>query len=129
VSVQLTLFDEPDDEFPAPDFASVEPPAPAPGPPVGPDFSGPAYERAFDLARLQAQMRRVYDLMADGGWRTLREIAAATGDPESSVSAQLRHLRKKKFGAFAVGRRRRGEESRGLWEYQLDTSRREQEAA
>ena len=29
-----------------------------------------------------------------GDWRTLRSIADCTGDPEASVSAQLRHLRK-----------------------------------
>jgi hypothetical protein len=88
-------------------------------PTVGPDFNGSDYVRAFDVERLQAQMRRVYDAMSGGEWRTLAEISAATGDPPASVSAQLRHLRKRRFGAFIVNRRRRGEPRAGLWEYQL----------
>jgi len=34
----------------------------------------------------------------------LRQISDETGDPESSVSAQLRHLRKPRFGAHTVER-------------------------
>jgi hypothetical protein len=77
---------------------------------------GPAYHPALDRERLQGQMRRVYRLMADGRWRTLAEIAEATGDPQASVSAQLRHLRKPRFGGHRVDKRRR---SGGLWEYRL----------
>jgi len=77
---------------------------------------GPTYDAAQDAPRLQAQMARVYALMRDGRWRTLAEIAEATGDPPASVSAQLRHLRKPRFGAHRVEKRRR---SGGLWEYRL----------
>ena len=40
----------------------------------------------------------------DGKPRTLAEISAATGDPQASVSARLRDLRKEKFGGYIVTR-------------------------
>ena len=82
-------------------------------------FDGPAYDPALDQGRLTGQLARIYRLMRDGEWRTLGEIATATGDPEASVSAQLRHLRKARFGHHQVEKRRRGHPKRGLWEYQL----------
>jgi hypothetical protein len=82
-------------------------------------FDGPVYDKTVDQARLTGQLLRIFDLMKDGKWRTLSEIAAATGDPEASVSAQLRHLKKKRFGEHDVPKRRRGDEKRGLWEYRL----------
>ena len=57
--------------------------------------------------------------MIDGLWRTLKEVADNTGDPEASVSAQLRHLRKKRFGSFVLEKRPRGNRSNGLFEYRL----------
>lgn len=84
-------------------------------PPVG-RFDGETYNHAQDGERLNAQLQRVRDLMKDGRWRTLSEIAAATHDPESSVSARLRDLRKERFGKHTVDRRRK---SRGLYEYRL----------
>lgn len=83
------------------------------------DFSGRTYSREFDRDRLNAQLARVYDLMVDGRWRTLAEIETATGDPQASVSARLRDLRKRKFGGFTVERRRRGEAKMGIWEYRV----------
>jgi hypothetical protein len=56
--------------------------------------------------------------MRDGQWRTLYEIAKATGDPETSTSAQLRHLRKPRFGGYVVEKRRRTATA-GTWEYRL----------
>jgi hypothetical protein len=53
------------------------------------------------------------------GWLTLREIAAITRFGEASISAQLRHLRKAQFGGYVVEKRRRGEPSRGIWEYRV----------
>jgi hypothetical protein len=85
-------------------------------PPAWTGTFGPAYDAARDGPRLQAQMARVYALMRDGRWRTLAEIAEATGDPPASVSAQLRHLRKPRFGGHRVEKRRR---VGGLWEYRL----------
>lgn len=83
-------------------------------------FNGPAYDATLDRDRLTGQILRIRDLMQDGRWRTLNEIADATQDPPASISAQLRHLRKPRFGGYTVTRRRRGEPAHGLWEYRLD---------
>jgi hypothetical protein len=82
-------------------------------------FNGPVYEARFDQKRLTGQILRVFGLMSDARWRTLSEIEAAIGDPPASVSAQLRHLRKQRFGAHTVEKRSRGERVTGLWEYKL----------
>lgn len=79
-------------------------------------FDGKAYVPARDDIRLTGQLRRIYALMKDGKWRSLRQIAEATGDPESSASAQLRHLRKERFGAHTIERRY---VAGGLFEYRL----------
>ena len=84
-----------------------------------PDFDGSDYESDKDHARLSGQIKRVFDLIQDGQWRTLDEIAKVTGDPHASVSAQLRHLRKDKFGAYDVVKRPRGNRESGLFEYRL----------
>jgi len=82
-------------------------------------FNGPAYDPDHDNVRLSGQILRIFDLMKDGRWRTLSEINRETGDPQASISAQLRHLRKKRFGSHTVDRRARGERGRGLFEYKL----------
>jgi hypothetical protein len=84
---------------------------------VGAWFNGPAYDPELDHPRLSAQILRVYRAVEDGEWRTLGEIEEITGDPQASISAQLRHLRKPRFGGFIVEKRRRGG---GLWEYKLN---------
>lgn len=84
-----------------------------------PRFAGADYNHARDAARLTGQILRIYALMEDGCWRTLREIADVTGDPESSISAQLRHLRKPRFGSHVVSKRHRGDPANGLYEYRL----------
>ena len=86
---------------------------------TSPRFDGPSFDPALDQDRLAKQLGRVFDLMRDGDWRTLREIASATGDPESSVSAQLRNLRKPRFGSYVVEKRRRGLPECGYFEYRL----------
>ena len=88
---------------------------------TGADFDGCAYQTEFDFSRLTGQIRRVYDCMRDGRWRTLEEIAAVTKDPQASLSAQLRNLRKARFGGFTVEKRARGDRSRGLFEYRLSS--------
>lgn len=67
-------------------------------------FDGATYEPVRDRKRLSKQFERVRDLMLDGQWRTLREIADTLGIPEASASARLRDLRKARFGAFLVER-------------------------
>jgi len=83
-------------------------------------FDGPAYEAECDQVRLMGQIKAIYDFMKDGQWRTLGEIEAATGYPQASISAQLRHLRKDKFGAHQTHKQRRGDANSGLWEYSLE---------
>jgi hypothetical protein len=83
------------------------------------DFDGAEYIRSADHDRLGVQIARVFGLMKDANWRTLSEIADAITAPQASVSAQLRHLRKPKFGAHQVNRRARGDRENGLFEYQL----------
>jgi hypothetical protein len=82
-------------------------------------FDGPEYQPELDFSRLTGQIKRVYDTILDGKWWTLNEISQVTGDPEASVSAQLRHLRKLKFGRHIIEKRRRGDPKRGLYEYRL----------
>jgi len=69
-----------------------------------------------DLDRLNAQARRVFLFVMDQDWHSLREIADYTGDPEASVSARLRDLRKPRFGGMGVERNRLDS---GLWMYRL----------
>lgn len=83
-----------------------------------PHFNGPLYEPSIDHGRLTKQLDRVREMMRDGQWRTLSEIEKITRDPPASISAQLRHLRKKRFGSWIVDKQRRGANS-GLWEYRL----------
>lgn len=78
---------------------------------------GPAYNEALDGNRVKKQHEVIRDFMLDANaYQTLGEIAFATGFPEASVSAQLRHLRKEKFGGYIVEKRRR---SQGTWEYMV----------
>ena len=80
---------------------------------------GPAYHLEIDGLRIQTPLERVREYMLrSSGWRSLSEIATATGDLSSSVSAQLRHLRKPRFGAYLVEKRRR-EGHPGTWEYRV----------
>ena len=67
-------------------------------------FDGADYSPDRDNPRLKGQILRVWDVMKDGQWRTLRQIADLTHDPEASISAQLRHLRKDRFGAHQIER-------------------------
>lgn len=77
--------------------------------------AGVTFDPAIDADRLNHQQRLVYDLMADGVWRGLAEIHAATGAPEASASARLRDLRR---AGLTVERRRRDPRA-GLWEYRV----------
>lgn len=79
-------------------------------------FNGSDYDHKRDSERLTNQYQRVFFLMQDGQWRTLRHIADSTGDPESSVSAQLRHMRKERFGNHTVEKKHEGE---GLYLYRV----------
>lgn len=84
-----------------------------------PRFDGETFDPALDADRLTRQLDTVRRLMADGVWRTLAEIHAASGVPEASASARLRDLRKARHGAYTVLRRRRDMPTRGIWEYRV----------
>jgi hypothetical protein len=81
-----------------------------------PRFNGSDYDHERDGPRLATQLERVYHLMKDSKVRTLEQISKATGDPQASVSAQLRHLRKTRFGGHSVLKEHLGN---GLFTYQL----------
>ena len=90
-----TLFDQP------PDVARFDGPEP-------------------DEPRLTGQIERVWNVarnrVSNGGWFTVDYIVQRTGFPANSVQAQLRNLRKARFGAYLVERRRSAE---GLYEYRV----------
>jgi hypothetical protein len=83
---------------------------------AAPRFNGADIDDERDTPRLTGQLRAILDFMADGQWRTLAGIAAATGAPEASVSAQLRNARKQRFGAHTVEREHVGG---GLYRYRV----------
>src|SRR5467141_4668459 len=64
-----------------------------------------------------------------GAWMTLRELARLTRYGETSISAQLRHLRKAKCGGYVLEKRVRkpevvsSEEHFVVWEYRLTPRR------
>ncbi len=66
--------------------------------PQRPAFDGSTYDAPRDSGRPYAQLHRVQQLMADGGWHSLEDLSASAGDPEASISARIRDLRKPKFG-------------------------------
>lgn len=88
-------------------------------------FDGATAE-PVDYGRMNAQTQRVYDVMSDGQWRTIRELQDDIErrfekvDPEVSLSARLRDLRKPRFGGYEVERRKCGI---GLFEYRLRAKR------
>jgi hypothetical protein len=82
-------------------------------------FEGPDLTRE-DYARLENQFDGIFRLMSDGTARTLGEIESITGYPAASISAQLRHARKKRFGSHTVDREYLGG---GLYTYRLTVNR------
>ena len=60
--------------------------------------------------QLDAIRTLMLEATARGDWLTLAEIAGATEFGEASISAQLRHLRKRQHGRYLVEKRRRAAE-------------------
>ena len=79
-------------------------------------FNGSDYSPVRDDNRLTGQLLRIWGCMKGGAWRTLEEIASRTGDPAPSVSAQLRHLRRPRFGGHVVEKEYLGN---GLYQYRV----------
>ncbi len=84
-------------------------------PPTCTPFGGATAE-AVDTPRLMAQLARVRDVMAGGGWWTPEQLEAATGDRWASISARLRDLRKPHIAGRKVDRKNLG---RGNFIYRL----------
>lgn len=94
--------------------------------PKTPSTFGPAFNEKLDGARLQTQLEVIAEVMLAafnrGEWLSLAQVEERTGYPSASISAQLRHLRKKKFGGHKVEKRRRVRANGGAggtWEYML----------
>lgn len=66
--------------------------------------------------RLGRQLADVFEAIQDGQAYTLEELSRLTGHPQASVSAQLRHLSKPRFGGFIVEKQHKGH---GLYVYRL----------
>jgi len=79
-------------------------------------FSQPTYEPEKDKERLANALKAIHQVMSDGGWWTVEELADKIGNRNhSSISAQIRNLRKL---GFVVERRNRNG-IRGLSEYKI----------
>lgn len=87
-------------------------------------FDGQTFDQAKDGQRLSSQLIRVANYMLSHDWRTLAKIRHdleylyQTNVPEASISARLRDLRKDRFGAWIV-ERRRADNKKGLYEYRV----------
>lgn len=83
--------------------------------------------------RTQREVLRDVMLSANecGAWLTLAELGAMTRYPETSISAQLRHLKKPQFGNYDLEKRPRtgagvdaGDGHGVEWEYRITMRRR-----
>jgi hypothetical protein len=83
------------------------------------------------LGPVRKQREVIRDVMLSAGqcatWLTLDELAKLTHYPPASISAQLRHLRKARFGGFGVVKRSRAVNHAmraagfgTLWEYAIE---------
>jgi hypothetical protein len=80
------------------------------------NFGGSTFDAERDGERLQGQLARVAQVMVDGDWHTLPELAQKCGGTEAAISARIRDFRKAKFGGHTV---QREYVERGLWRYRL----------
>lgn len=82
-------------------------------------FDGATFDPTEDGERLSRQLLAVRSLMLDGRWRTFVQIQEGIGmGTEAAISARLRDLRKPRFGAYEV-LRRRVPGTKGLHEYRV----------
>jgi hypothetical protein len=81
-------------------------------------YQPPLFPKA-DHDRALIQLGAVKNLMADGKWRSIPEVAAELRAPDTSIpaiGARVRDLRKAVNGGHTVDKRQRRP---GYWEYQL----------
>ena len=81
-----------------------------------PEFDGDDYVSSRDKPRLTQQIHQVRMYMENNNWLSVKQISDDLNFPEPSVSAQIRNLRKEKFGNRIVERRYQGN---GLYEFKL----------
>ena len=92
-------------------------------------------QREAGAVVLRKQREVIRDVMLSAGqcatWLTLDELAKLTHYPPASISAQLRHMRKPRFGAYEVVKRcrtvdktMRAEGFGTVWEYSVLQDRR-----
>ena len=67
-------------------------------------FAGAGYDPIRDNKRLVGQLEKIVKVMMEGDWYTLQFIESLTDCQQTSISAQLRHLRKERFGNNIVER-------------------------
>lgn len=79
-------------------------------------FDGSDINQPRDSERLTGQMERIMNCLNLGCWWTLNQLTEQTGDPPASISAQLRNLRKERFGSHVIEKRY---VDNGLYEYRL----------
>jgi len=80
-------------------------------------FDGATFDPAKDQLRLQGQLSRVFTAMSDHQWWTLADLQKECGGSEAGISARIRDLRKERWGAHEIERRRVSDS--GLYEYRL----------
>ena len=80
---------------------------------------GDSYDPDLDEPRLSTQLEKIKAYLSNNQWHTLNELEAVTGYPQASISSQMRHLRKRKFGQYHIAKRRRSGGRGGTWEYRL----------
>jgi len=91
-------------------------------------------QKQATLVPVRKQREVIRDVMLSAGqcatWLTLEELAKLRHYPPASISAQLRHLRKPRYGGYAVVKRCRAvnravlaEGFGTLWEYSIEPVR------
>src|SRR5688572_12420258 len=86
-------------------------------------FHGADFVESRDQSRLERQIDRIFNVMKDGVWRSVDEIAELTKDETTgfaykatSISAQLRNLKKPENGSHTLNRRHEGN---GFYRFQI----------
>lgn len=83
---------------------------------------GATFQESLDGERVRTQMQVIRDFMLSHDFVTLSEIEHCLKYPSASISAQLRHLKKDKFGGYELEKKRLSINNAGTWLYKL-TSR------
>ena len=89
---------------------------------------GTAFNEEDDGKRIRTQMQVIRDYMLANSkkYLTLKAIEIETGYPQSSISAQLRHLKKQRFGGYELRKERMSINNKGTYVYNLKQPAKEQ---